>query len=93
MCAIGRALMSHPKLLLIDELSLGLSPLLVDNLIDAIEQIHQRGASILLVEQDVQIALEHADRGYVLETGRITLSGNAKEVLDSPQVKKAYLGI
>jgi branched-chain amino acid transport system ATP-binding protein len=93
MCAIGRALMSHPKLLLVDELSLGLSPLLVDSLIDAIEQIHQRGASILLVEQDVQIALEHAARGYVLETGRITLSGNAKEVLDSPQVKKAYLGI
>lgn len=93
MCAIGRALMSHPKLLLVDELSLGLSPILVDNLIDAIEQIHQRGASILLVEQDVQIALEHADRGYVLETGRITLSGNAKELLDSPQVKKAYLGI
>lgn len=93
MCAIGRALMSHPKLLLIDELSLGLSPILVDSLIDAIEQIHQRGASILLVEQDVQIALEHADRGYVLETGRITLSGNAKELLDSPQVKKAYLGI
>ena len=93
MCAIGRALMSHPKLLLIDELSLGLSPILVESLIDAIEQIHRRGASILLVEQDVQIALEHADRGYVLETGRITLSGNAKEVLDSPQVKKAYLGI
>lgn len=93
MCAIGRALMSHPKLLLIDELSLGLSPILVESLIDAIEQIHRRGASILLVEQDVQIALEHADRGYVLETGRITLSGNSKELLDSPQVKKAYLGI
>jgi branched-chain amino acid transport system ATP-binding protein len=85
--------MSHPKLLLVDELSLGLSPLLVDSLIDAIEQIHQRGASILLVEQDVQIALEHAARGYVLETGRITLSGDSKELLNSPQVKKAYLGI
>jgi branched-chain amino acid transport system ATP-binding protein len=93
MCAIGRALMSHPKLLLIDELSLGLSPILVESLIDAIEQIHQRGASILLVEQDVQIALEHAARGYVLETGRITLSGDSKELLNSPQVKKAYLGI
>jgi len=93
MCAIGRALMSHPKLLLIDELSLGLSPLLVDNLIDAIEQIHRRGTNILLVEQDIQIALEHADRGYVLETGRITLSGNSKELLNNPQVKKSYLGI
>jgi branched-chain amino acid transport system ATP-binding protein len=93
MCAIGRALMSHPKLLLIDELSLGLSPLLVDSLIEAIEQIHRRGTSILLVEQDVQIALENSDRGYILETGRITLSGDSKELLDSPQVKKAYLGI
>jgi len=93
MCAIGRALMSHPKLLLIDELSLGLSPLLVDNLVDAIEQIHRRGTSILLVEQDVQIALEHADRGYVLETGRITLSGDSRELLNNPLVKKAYLGI
>lgn len=93
MCAIGRALMSHPKLLLIDELSLGLSPILVESLIDAIEQIHRRGASILLVEQDVQIALEHADRGYVLETGRITLSGDSKELLNSSQIKKSYLGI
>jgi branched-chain amino acid transport system ATP-binding protein len=93
MCAIGRALMSHPKLLLIDELSLGLSPLLVDSLIDAIEQIHQRGASILLVEQDVQLALEHADRGYVLETGRITLSGDSKELLNNSKIKEAYLGI
>ncbi len=93
MCAIGRALMSHPKLLLIDELSLGLSPLLVDSLIEAIEQIHRRGTSILLVEQDVQIALEHADRGYVLENGRIALSGDAKELLNNPEVKKSYLGI
>ena len=93
MCTIGRALMSHPKLLLIDELSLGLSPLLVENLLNAIDQIHQRGTSILLVEQDVQIALEHANRGYVLETGQITLFGNAKELLNDPQVKRSYLGI
>jgi branched-chain amino acid transport system ATP-binding protein len=93
MCAIGRAIMCHPKLLLIDELSLGLSPLLVDSLIEAIGQIHRRGTSILLVEQDVQIALENSDRGYILETGRITLSGDSKELLNSPQVKKAYLGI
>jgi branched-chain amino acid transport system ATP-binding protein len=93
MCAIGRGLMSHPKLLLVDELSLGLSPLMVDHLIEAIEQIHQRGTSILLVEQDVQIALEHADRGYVIETGHITLSGNARDLLENAAVKKAYLGI
>jgi len=93
MCAIGRSLMSRPKLLLIDELSLGLSPLLVDSLIEAIERIHQRGTSILLVEQDVQIALEHAHRGYVIETGRITLSGNARDLLENAAVKKAYLGI
>lgn len=93
MCAIGRALMSHPKLLLIDELSLGLSPLLVDSLLEAIEQIHQRGTSILLVEQDVQTALEHADRSYVIETGHITLSGKSQDLLENPEVKRAYLGI
>lgn len=93
MCAIGRALMSHPKLLLIDELSLGLSPLLVDSLLEAIEQIHQRGTSILLVEQDVQTALEHADRGYVIENGRITLSGKSQDILENSKVKSAYLGI
>jgi branched-chain amino acid transport system ATP-binding protein len=93
MSAIGRALMSHPRLLLIDELSLGLSPLLVDNLMEAIGQIHGRGASILLVEQDVQIALEHAHRGYVLETGRIVLSGRSKDMLENPEVRRSYLGI
>ncbi len=93
MCALGRALMSRPKLLLVDELSLGLSPLLVDSLIEAIEQIHRKGTSILLVEQDVQIALEHADRGYVIETGRITLSGKSQDLLENPEVKRSFLGI
>lgn len=93
MSAIGRALMSRPQLLLIDELSLGLSPLLVDDLIAAIGQIHQRGTNILLVEQDVQIALEHTHRGYVLETGRITLSGRSKDLLENPEVRRSYLGI
>lgn len=93
MSAIGRALMSRPQLLLIDELSLGLSPLLVDNLMEAIGQIHRRGTSILLVEQDVQIALEHAHRSYVLETGRITLSGRSKDLLENPEVRRSYLGI
>ena len=93
MSAIGRALMSHPQLLLIDELSLGLSPLLVDNLMEAIGQVHRRGTSILLVEQDVQIALEHAHRGYVLEIGRITLSGKSKDLLENPEVRRSYLGI
>ena len=93
MAAIGRALMSHPQLLLVDELSLGLSPLLVDNIMEAIGQIHGRGASILLIEQDVQIALEHAHRGYVLETGRIVLSGLSKDLLENPEVRMSYLGI
>lgn len=94
MCAIGRALMTRPKLLLIDELSLGLSPLLVENLLEAIEKIYERwGTSILLVEQDVQTALEHAARGYVLETGRIVLSGSAGELLANPRIKQSYLGI
>lgn len=94
MCAIGRALMTRPKLLLIDELSLGLSPLLVEHLLDAIEKIYERwGTSILLVEQDVQTALEHAGRGYVLETGRIVLSGLASDLLANPQIKQSYLGI
>lgn len=94
MCAIGRALMTRPKLLLIDELSLGLSPLLVENLLDAIGKIYERwGTSILLVEQDVQTALEYAGRGYVLETGRIVLSGSASDLLENPRIMQSYLGI
>lgn len=91
--AIARALMARPKMLLIDEMSLGLAPVLVDQLVDLLAQIHQSGVSILIVEQDVQTALEVSSRAYVLETGHITLSGPSAELLDDPQVKKAYLGV
>ena len=91
--AIGRALMARPQVLLIDEMSLGLAPVLVDHLIELLAQINQTGVSILIVEQDVQTALEVSSRAYVLETGRITLSGPSAQLLDDPQVKKAYLGV
>jgi branched-chain amino acid transport system ATP-binding protein len=93
MCAIGRGLMSRPRLLLIDELSLGLAPLVVDNLLDLISQINRKGTTVLLVEQDVQVALEHAHRGYVLETGRIVQSSPAAELLEDPRIRQAYLGL
>lgn len=93
MCAIGRGLMARPELLLIDELSLGLAPNIVDDILTTLDTIHrQEKLSILLVEQDVQIALERADRGYVIENGRIALSGSATALLQSPQVRSAYLG-
>ena len=91
--AIARALMARPQMLLIDEMSLGLAPVLVDQLIELLGQIHATGVSILIVEQDVQTALEVSSRAYVLETGRITLSGPSAQLLDDPQVKKAYLGV
>ena len=91
--AIARALMARPQMLLIDEMSLGLAPVLVDQLIDLLGQIHETGVSILIVEQDVQTALEVSSRAYVLETGRISLSGPSAQLLDDPQVKKAYLGV
>ena len=91
--AIARALMARPQMLLIDEMSLGLAPVLVDQLIELLAQIHQTGVSILIVEQDVQTALEVSSRAYVLETGRVTLSGPSPQLLDDPQVKKAYLGV
>ena len=93
MCAIGRGLMSRPRLLLIDELSLGLAPLVVDNLLDLISQINRNGTTVLLVEQDVQVALEHAHRGYVLETGRIVQSSPAAVLLEDPKIRQAYLGL
>lgn len=93
MCAIGRGLMSQPDLLLIDEMSLGLAPKVVDDLLGAIDTIHrEQGLSFLLVEQDVQIALERADRGYVIENGRIVVSGPGVDLLTSREVRAAYLG-
>lgn len=91
--AIARALMARPKIVLIDEMSLGLAPVLVDQLLDILRQIHDTGVSMLIVEQDVQTALEVSSRAYVLETGRITLSGPSAQLLDDPQVRKAYLGV
>ncbi|HLQ34837.1 MAG TPA: ABC transporter ATP-binding protein [Chloroflexota bacterium] len=93
MCAIGRALMSRPKLLLIDEPSLGLAPVLVDDLLEVLRTVHEQGTTVLMVEQDIQTALEEADRGYVLETGRITMSAPAAELLANEDVKRAYLGV
>jgi branched-chain amino acid transport system ATP-binding protein len=91
--AIGRALMARPQVLLIDEMSLGLAPVLVDALIEILAEIHRTGVSLLIVEQDVQTALEVSSRAYVLETGRIILAGASSDLLDDPQVKKAYLGV
>lgn len=92
MLAIGRALMSRPKMLLLDEPSMGLSPLLVKEIFEIIREINKGGVTILLVEQNAKMALSVADRGYVLETGKIVMQGDAKTLLNDPQVKKAYLG-
>ena len=91
--AIARALMARPQVLLIDEMSLGLAPVLVENLIELLGEIHETGVSILIVEQDVETALEVSSRAYVLETGKVTLSGPAAQLLDDPEVRKAYLGV
>lgn len=94
MLAIARALMSEPKLILVDEMSLGLMPVMVDKVLDTLKQINkEKGVAILLVEQKVQEALEIANRGYVLQTGRIVAHGTGKELLESDLVKKAYLGM
>ena len=93
MCAIARGLMSRPKLIMLDELSLGLQPSLVEKVFETVAEIRKRGVTILLVEQMVQEALEIADRGYVLQTGRVVYSGTAKELLDSEEVRKAYMGM
>ena len=92
MLAMGRALMSHPSLLMLDEPSMGLAPILVEQIFDIIKDLHKAGTTILLVEQNAQAALSVADRGYVLETGRIVTSGTGHELLESPAIKKAYLG-
>ncbi|MBQ7569434.1 MAG: ABC transporter ATP-binding protein [Synergistaceae bacterium] len=92
MLAMGRALMSRPKLLMLDEPSMGLAPILVEQIFEIIENLHKNGATILLVEQNAQMALSIASRGYVLETGKIVTTGTGKELLASPAIKKAYLG-
>ena len=92
MLAMGRALMSHPKLLMLDEPSMGLAPILVEQIFDIIRALHKAGTTILLVEQNAQAALSVADRAYVLETGRVVADGSGNELLNSPAIKKAYLG-
>ena len=92
MLAMGRGLMSQPKLLLLDEPSMGLAPILVEEIFEIIKRINAEGTSILLVEQNAAMALSIANRGYVLETGRIVLEGNARQLLSDPQVRGAYLG-
>ena len=92
MLAMGRALMSHPKLLMLDEPSMGLAPILVEQIFEIIQSLHKSGTTILLVEQNAQAALSVANRGYVLETGKVVTTGTGKELLASPAIKKAYLG-
>jgi branched-chain amino acid transport system ATP-binding protein len=92
MLAMGRALMSKPKLMMLDEPSMGLAPILVQEIFDIIKELNQQGTTILLVEQNASMALSIADRAYVMETGRITLSGTGKELAASEEVQKAYLG-
>lgn len=92
MLAIGRALMGKPDLIMLDEPSMGLAPVLVDVIFEIISNLHQKGATILLVEQNAQAALSVADRAYVLETGKIVKTGTGKDLMDDPSIKKAYLG-
>lgn len=93
MCAIGRALMSRPEFLLVDELSLGLAPLIVDEIMSRLTTVAGQGTGVLLVEQDAGHALEIAQRAYVLENGHVTLTGDASELADDPRVREAYLGV
>ena len=93
MCAIGRALMSGPKMLLLDEPSAGLAPVIVQSIFDLIRKIRGEGYTVLIVEQNIQQVLKVVDRAYLLETGRIRMSGPAKELLDSEEIRRAYLGI
>ncbi|MBS0501492.1 MAG: ABC transporter ATP-binding protein [Ottowia sp.] len=93
MCAMARALMAAPVLMMIDEMSLGLAPVIVDQLTGVLAEIRRNGVTVLLVEQDVQVALGAADRAYVIENGRVTLAGAARELIDDPAVQQAYLGV
>ncbi|RPE73000.1 amino acid/amide ABC transporter ATP-binding protein 2 (HAAT family) [Tibeticola sediminis] len=92
MLAMGRALMSRPKVLLLDEPSMGLSPIMVDKIFEVVKEVHGQGVTILLVEQNASRALSIADRGYVMDSGQITMSGPARAMLDDPKVRAAYLG-
>jgi branched-chain amino acid transport system ATP-binding protein len=92
MLAMGRALMARPKVLLMDEPSMGLSPIMVDKIFEVVADIHGRGTTVLLVEQNASRALQLADRGYVMDSGEVTMSGDAKTLLDDPKVRAAYLG-
>ncbi len=92
MLAIGRALMSHPKLLMLDEPSMGLAPLLVEQIFHIIQELNQAGTTVLLVEQNAEMALQIANRAYVLESGHVVLSGTGKELMESDRIRKAYLG-
>jgi len=92
MLAMARALMSHPQLLLLDEPSMGLSPIMVDKIFEVIRNVSKEGITVLLVEQNAKLALQAAHRGYVMDSGNITMTGNAQDMLDDPRVKAAYLG-
>ena len=92
MLAVGRALMSRPKIIMMDEPSLGLAPIVVKGIFDIIQEINRQGVTVLLIEQNANMALKIADVGYVLETGKIVTSGTGTELLASPEIKKAYLG-
>ncbi len=93
MLAIGRAIMARPKILLLDEPSLGLAPIVVENIFEVIQEINRQGATVMLVEQNAQMALQISHRGYVLSTGGIILQGNSQELMENPQVQAAYLGM
>jgi len=93
MCAFARALMGNPKLIFIDEMSLGLAPLIVDDLVDIVKEINHQGTSVLLVEQDVQLALDNSHYGYVISTGRVVMEGDSKTLLKNQDIKEIYLGL
>ncbi len=93
MCAMARGLMGNPELLLVDEMSLGLAPLIVDDLIDIVKEIHKRGTTVFIVEQDVHLALSNSNYGYVLATGRIMMEGPSEELLRNTQIKEVFLGL
>ena len=93
MATIARGLMGRPRLFLIDEMSLGLAPLIVDSLVEIVSTINRQGTTVMLVEQDVQLALENSDYAYVLETGKVVKEGPSRELLGDPEIKDIYLGV